>query len=96
MTTPVPKVDVSTCKKGSFWSMEIKSGKVKSKPECCALFNTDPAELPYFCPPTVSWCKWEESNDWSDNVKKGCCAAFGKDLDSCETKGDATPTKSIS
>ena len=84
MTTPVPKVDVATCKKGSFWSMEIKSGKVKSKPECCGLFTTDPAQLPYFCPPTVSWCKYEEQGGkWSSLAKKNCCSYFGSELSAC-------------
>ena len=85
MSAPAPKVDFETCKKGSFWSTEIKSGKVKSKPACCSLFKNDPSELPFFCPPTPSWCKYEqEGGKWSSFTKGKCCKFFGSELSSCE------------
>ena len=98
---PIP-VDVATCKKGSFWSKEMLAGKVKNKQQhaeamkCCPLFKKKPSELPQFCPPTANWCKWEESNGWTDDVKDQCCKMFGKDLTSCKPaqKGSAKPTKS--
>ena len=62
----------------------IKSGKVKTKVECCPLFATDPAELPAFCPITPAWCKYQEGNSWSSVTKTGCCEDFGSQLTSCD------------
>ena len=75
-------VDVKTCKLNGFWQGEILSGKVKSKPTCCGLFTNDPKELPEFCPPTPSWCKYQANGgpSWNNKVKGICCKDFGNDL----------------
>ena len=80
-----PPVNVKTCSKGSFWSQEIQSGKLKDKPQCCPLFTNDPAKMPLFCPPTTNWCKYEEDGGkWSAFTKTTCCKYFGENLPDCK------------
>ena len=85
-------VNTTTCKKGGFWSQEILSDKVSAKPQCCGLFNNDPANLPLFCPPTPQWCKYEEQgNKWPQSAKNICCKDFAAGLTSCKATQPANP-----
>ena len=76
--------------------MSHKSGP---KYACCGLFDNKPSELPMFCPPTASWCKFEANGGpaWSGaTVKKTCCGSFGEDLGTkCGTHQPAAPPQPI-
>ena len=88
MSRAVIPFTTMTCKKGGFWSQEIENDRAPNTvegatKECCLLLKDDPLNTPEFCPPTVTWCKFQANNVWDSDIKEKCCDNFGDDMPQC-------------
>ena len=58
-----------------------------ARKECCHILEKEPAQVPFFCRPTVTWCEYQAmGSEWS-KMKKNCCINFGDEMSQCQTAG---------